>query len=769
MRTRSRHAGTLIALGLLALLPAVSPASASVSPASASPRTDDTPVAGGFAANGPDADTGPVRFVSPDYGVGGGTLPKRLDSGDFDGDGDLDAAVVNQGPTPLYGQGVSVVRGDGQGHLSDGVTTDLGSGQGACDLAAGDWNGDPATDLVVLTCTTGGYGNLMALTAKGDGTFTISQQLGNTVEVQLAAGDFDGDGIDDFVSSQRGSGRVRVYLGRGNGKFDGPTQIIPTFGSSDLEAGDVNGDGDLDLVGAAGGPVWTMLGNGDGTFGAQIYEFSDIVVGSELALADFNGDAKLDVAVVDGSGGHVGIGLGTGDGHFAEGAQISLGTRQADWVAAGQVSGGKTVDLVAGLESTSSALLRGRGDGTFKPATDWVVGEDGLTLADIDADGRDDLLAYVGDRVYGSVAAGKGFEAARLQKGPLAGNLVDLNGDGVLDKVTGTTSLRGSRVFSEVIVQLGEGDGEFGKQLVSRIRREAASSGLGAIAIGDINEDGVLDVAGGLTNFEPNPNNLFWALGRGDGTFRRATLSDSGDFRADIVAVALADVTEDGHLDLIAYDLSQLVVRAGNGDGTFGSPIQSGIAGFGDRDILVTDLTGDGHLDVITIVRTGNENFSRGDIRLQQGDGDGTFTLVQEREVDTNLRSGTLADLNADGRLDVVTAGTGGSNGGRPGMWVLLTTPDGQLGTPVLYEGPIGPVVAGDVDLDGDPDLATPGKMNAKIDFYLNAGNGTLPVIDDIISAGSLGAIADLNGDGAPDVLAGGPPGQFAVHFNARG
>lgn len=54
------------------------------------------------------------------------------------------------------------------------------------------------------------------------------------------------------------------------------------------------------------------------------------------------------------------------------------------------------------------------------------------------------------------------------------------------------------------------------------------------------------------------------------------------------------------------------------------------------------------------------------------------------------------------------------------------------------------------------------------IDFYLNDGNGLLPKTEDLLATGPIGAIADLNGDGAPDVLSGSPLGEFAVHFNAR-
>ncbi len=729
-------------------------------------------MAGGFAQAAPpgaDADTGPVRFVGPDFGIGGGTLPQHLVSADFNGDGDLDVAVANQGPTPLFGIGVGVALGDGAGHLADAVTTDLGSGLGACDLASGDWDDDDLADLVVVGCTTGGKSSLIVLTSNGDGTFTKRQSPDNTADVQLVAGDLNGDGFEDFVASAHGSAVVKSYLSKGDGTFKPPVVKMPSFDSYDLEIAYVDGDADLDLIGAAGGPIWTMLGNGDGTFGNQLFHGSSVLTGIELAVADFDGDAKVDVAVVDASGGHVGVGLGSGTGTFLDGDQITLGTRQAVWVTAGSIDKDGKADLVAGLDndSTASALLRGKGNGHFRKASHWIVGTNGLEVGDLDADGRDDLLSFVDDRVYGTLGTRKGFEAAKLKRGPLSEDLVDLDNDGVLDKITGATGFEDGQIKSVIIGQLGKGNGKFGKQITSLVRVESASSGVGDIAVGDINEDGKLDVVGGFDNFQVSVNNLWWSLGKGNGKFGSATLSMSGDFHADILGVGLDDVNGDDHLDIVSHDLTSLTVKLGAGDGTFGAPIASGVGGPGQRDVLLADLTGDGDLDAVTIVKTGGEDFGSGEIRLQQGHGDGTFTLVQTRGVQSNLTNGTIADLNHDTRPDVVTAGSRGFNGGINAMYVLLTTAGGQLGAPMTYAGPVGQVRTADVDLDGDPDIATSG--NAKIDFYLNNGNGVFPVIDDVLAGGGLGTLGDLDGDGDPDMLSGTPFGEFAVHLNAKG
>jgi FG-GAP-like repeat len=710
----------------------------------------------------------PVKFVSPNFASTGGVLPQHSSVGDFDGDGDLDAVTVNEGPIPLFGKGIGVSLGDGAGGLGATVTTDVGSGYGACDLAVGNWNGDAMDDLVVIGCVTSGPGDLVAFVATGGGHFAATQTWTGS-DVQLAAGDFNGDGKGDFVTSENGSPNVRTYLGKGDGTFKAPLTKSPSFDSYDLETADFNNDGKLDLVGADGGPVWTMLGIGDGTFGNQQFKFSDVLTGLELAVADFNNDGNLDVAVVDASGGHVGVGMGTGDGKFTDGEQIAVSPLQVVWVAAGPVTNDGNADLVVGLDNDTrvSALLRGNGLGHFAKATHWVVGTAGLNTADFNADGRADLLSFVGEgRAYVSLAQGQGFRAARLTAGPASEDIVDVNGDGVVDKVSGTSGLLHGAFMSQVIVQLGLGDGRFGRSILSHVRDDKVASGIGDIAVADINEDGIPDVAGGFENFEPVVSTLFWMVGRGDGSFRKATLSDVGDVHADVNAMALADVNSDGHVDIVANDGSQMVTRLGSGHGTFGALIRSGKGSGSNQSVLVGDFTGDGVTDVVTTVVTGGEDFGSGEIRLQKGNDNGTFSLIQTANVDSNLSGGAQADFNGDGRPDVVTAGSAGFDGGHYAMWVLLTTASGALGAPTRYLGPSGQVATGDVDLDGDTDIATSG--NATVDFYLNNGAGMFPKVADIVAAGGLGTMADVNGDGAPDVLSGSSLGEFAVHLNAR-
>jgi hypothetical protein len=695
----------------------------------------------------------PPRFVVPKDASSDGTLPQQLATGDFNDDGDTDVASANQGPIPLFGSSIGVVLGNGSGGISAPVTTDLPDGTGACDIAAGNFDGTGGTDVAVLSCTTGGAWTIDALTADGDGSFTLTQQLPNTEDGQLASADFNGDGTDDLAFSQNGTAQVQIFLSKGNGTFKAPVVMPTDFDSYDLMTGFVNGDDAPDLVGAAGGPVWTMLNDGTGHFAPQVYDFSATLSGIELALGQFDGDGNLDVAVVDASGGHVYVGLGHGNGHFTAGTPIGPIGPQTNWVEAGDVTGDGVTDLVGDLDSNSAAVLVGDGTGAFPKQTSWVTGSEGLTVADLDGTGPLDLVTFSSDPgvVHATVATTHGLRAARLRHGGYPQVAADLNNDGVLDKVSGGTGLVKPGVLrSDVIAQLNKGAGAFGRQVVSKVRIETAASGIGAIGVADIDEDGTLDVVGGFSNFQPSPNNLFWMIGQGNGSFGKPTLSSTGDTHADVVSLGLADVNGDGHVDIVSHTLSQLSTRLGSGNGRFRAPIVSGFSGANQEATLVADFTGDGVLDTVAVRRTGSEDFGSGDIYLEQGHGNGTFTLIQTRSVDSNLGQAGVADLNGDGRPDVATIGSAGFDGGRNAMWILLTAPAGQLGVPAPYQGPAGGLAIADYNGDGAPDIAVDA-INA-ITIYVNGGNGTFPTTTSILSGGAVAIAADFTGDGAPDI-----------------
>jgi hypothetical protein len=163
-----------------------------------------------------------------------------------------------------------------------------------------------------------------------------------------------------------------------------------------------------------------------------------------LAVADLNGDSKLDVAVVDASGGDVQIGLGVGDGKFTAFKMykdVSFGTL---WIAAGDWTGDGKPDLIVNNEYSGESniivLMKGKGDGTFGKFTYWVTGNDDPRPAQLDGDGLLDLITLSSDfsQVYLTLNAGGGkFKAPLSTKVATLGSPTkgDVNGDGKLDLV----------------------------------------------------------------------------------------------------------------------------------------------------------------------------------------------------------------------------------------------------------------------------------------------------------------------------------------------
>jgi hypothetical protein len=271
----------------------------------------------------------PSQTYGYGYGVGagGGAWAVR----DINNDGNPDVVedryqvdVVYDGEGGIFGvyysDYVDVFLGDGAGGLafSSSIgpynTTQNSSGYSSS-LVLGEFNGDGRLDIVLASAHSGEQSGVVLL-GNGDGTFQAVPSSGYNSPAQLV-GDFNGDHRLDIARLGN------VQLGNGDGTFQSP-QPYSSPGAETLAAGDFDGDGRLDLVTAyhgawdaataqfVGGSVSVLLGNGDGTFQAP-RDFSPGAGPYSLAVADFNGDARSDLAVGLQSSGAIAVLLNDGN------------------------------------------------------------------------------------------------------------------------------------------------------------------------------------------------------------------------------------------------------------------------------------------------------------------------------------------------------------------------------------------------------------------------------------------------------------------------
>jgi len=297
-------------------------------------------------------------------------------------------------------------------------------------------------------------------------------------------------------------GSLDVLLGNGNGTLKAPVSTpVASGGGAGLLVADVNNDGNADLViSIVRSGFGTMLGRGDGTFAAFTLAIGAGTEGG-LAAADFNNDGKLDVAF--------------------------------------------------SLYNPIVAVTFGNGDGTFQqfpPSYQTTANTYGLVLADLNRDGRRDIVTSGGGAV------------------------------GVL---------------------LGNSDGTFPLDGMTFPLDSGVT--VSSVAVGDLNGDGLVDVvapdSGAITV------NIF--LGKGDGTLLAATQAGSGQSPTD---VKITDMNLDGKPDIVvANDISGnpsfVTVLSGKGDGTF-DPFRSFATGVSSHSVAVGDLNADGLPDLVVANRS---------------------------------------------------------------------------------------------------------------------------------------------------------------------
>jgi RHS repeat-associated protein len=371
-------------------------------------------------------------------------------------------------------------------------------------------------------------------------------------------------------------------------------------------------------------------------------------------------------------------------------------------------------------------------------------------------------------------APGTGYDSGSRPQRVVLG---DVSGDGRPDIVTANGG--GNNLSALLNVNRGS--------FTQPAMLSAAGVATNQVALGDFNGDGKLDAA-----VVSNTATVSVMLGNGGGTFSSATtVGTLSTMTADVVAVA--DVNGDGKLDIIVDggitafpNGTGVAVLLGNGNGTFQTPVEYNDrtqclgCGFFATGVAVADLNGDGKPDIVEAVDNTSSGDDSGKVLVRLNQGGGVFSAAVNVGGVAGIHSGdgstvAVADINNDGHPDIVAVEdpveTGFGKGGQRGISVLIGKGDGTFASPVYINDPaVGdtstpPKVYGEVeglaiaDINGDglPDVVTADSSSFSgpggFSVYLN-GNLTSPTFIATPGFTPVGlAVGDVNGDNKPDVV----------------
>ncbi len=602
------------------------------------------------------------------------------------------------------------------------------------EVVVADFNNDGFPDIA--SSSANGI-QIAVLLNNGDGTYGPPIVTPAVYSVyQLVAADLRGNGTIDLVVAIFSG--VQVFLGNGDGTFAPPVWYTGHSNSpSALAVGkfDANGTLDVALADNGGSLIELFPGNGDGTLGSAVD--SDASGISALATGDFNDDGKLDLVSANGSSGTISFHPGLGDGRFGP-PSSSIAGGQLGGVAAGDFDGNGALDVVATTGATVSVLI-GNGDGTFQAALQYPAppAPQMPVVADFDQDGRLDVAVVDLYAQTMSVLLGNGdgtlqppstYVVARQTSGLAAG---DLDGDGFPDVVSAND-------FDSVIVLLNDGSGSLRAIPVNYFSTGLAQNNTQVtLATGDWNGDGRQDLA--------------WSSGTqiaviqslGAGRFEQIQTLSGFDWDPGLNGVASGDFDGDGVLDLVSPGTSNIYMFRGLGNGTFADPVSAFVSGLYSI-VTVADFNGDGKSDIAFAGYAGGGPT----IAVLAGNGDGTFQPPVQTNVGVNVFSMLPADLNGDGRADLVTTSESGAA-------VLLGNGDGTFQPPIILTngGCCLSVYVGVAPFSGGPLDVLVAQGNASVSLFPGNGDGTFGSPIQIGLDANAGPVTtgDYDGDGHLD------------------
>jgi hypothetical protein len=543
--------------------------------------------------------------------------------------------------------------------------------------------------------------------------------------VQVA--DVNGDRIPDIITVDPGSDAIFTLLGEGNGTFSaGPAMIVSSGYLLQEVPVDLNGDGKIDLVMWTSQGIGVFFGNGDGSFQTPIY----YPAGSGyITVGDFNGDGIPDVVQVDGSG--IWLLTGKAGGELNPAVLTPIAQAGSVNVVAADFNGDGHLDLampyIPSGKPGGIEVVFGNGDGTFQvPAFFNGNTAEFIAVGDLNGDGYPDLVLD-GGIIYWNKGHGVFFGPTLTSLPGTWPAIGDVNGDGIADLVS-----------SDGYVAFGLGHGKFKAPVYYRV---ADVDGSWNVVLADLRKNGLTDIVGG----EHHTISVLLNRGTGkhggayDGVFPDGewiSLTGNGN------CGAAADFNLDGKPDLAVPTSTGVVILLGTGKASAPYTMGTTIPLSGPGCPIAGDVNGDGIPDLLEGAN------SLGGLAVYLGNGDGTFRSpnVQPVAVFSNM---VLGDFNHDGKVDIATS----SN------QMLLGKGDGtfQAPVPILANPPnlgFTWLAAGDVNNDGWTDLSATQYEYCCGAVYvmLNDQQGGFTLNTTKNSCGPLSVmLADLNGDGNLD------------------
>jgi RHS repeat-associated protein len=611
--------------------------------------------------------------------------------------------------------------------------------------------------------------------------FPDAETPGNSYYYEdIVAVDWNRDGKVDLISNT--SNGVAVAYGDGKGLFSAPVKLANYAGR--MLVGDLNNDGQLDLITADYDKVHIYLSNLDQTLNASADfsipqsltnepRLSDV---SDLVLADLNGDNTPDIFVMGGGGYGVekwqmtlknnGLGVFTDPANGVRQNPLGLPADApyqgpgGSQILVGDINGDNRQDIVLVSDYKALTLLGQLSGGliagtplaiTYQYNRTAALGHfSSATKNDLLISGDGKLLTYAGDGLGGFAAPT--MQALDSSFNMFRDSLRDVNGDGVLDLVTqGRYSGGAYGKATQFSVSYGAIGGTFGP---TQVYSTGGTNGTSPIGWGDLDGNGQIDLLlrtpNTISSLQQQTDHSFIAQSNVSASLvnpTRLSFDNSPTTPQYLTQMVVGDVSGDWMPDLIALTSTGLSVRLNYGDGTYADPFTVGLTG-NNQAIVSGDLNGDGAQDIVVASDTGA-------LTIVMSDGKGKFLAPQASlSVGGNPTTLMLQDLNGDGKLDLVSTNTSANN-----VSVLFGTGIGGFTAGANYAVGTSPkaMSIGDLNGDGKLDIAVANTGSNSVSVLLNSGTGTFAAAVNYALTASPTAVAigDVNGDGKRDLVVG--------------